>query len=96
MNTIHTTMNQLIDNILFPCVDDFLKFTETTNPVTLKDIYGIGFWLKLTLLDRRMFGYRFRCICHTLGFEYTGKKQNLANLYILNNQGTNYARHKIN
>jgi len=74
--------NQLIDNILRPCIADYLKLCEGTNVVTLKDIYGIAFWLKLSPEDTRAFGYRFRCICQDLGFKYTGEKRNNANLYI--------------
>lgn len=77
--------NQLIDNILVPCAKAYCKSCKSNESVTLKVIYSLNFWLILTPQERRRFGYRFRCICQTLGFKYTGIKQNKSNLYVLIN-----------
>jgi hypothetical protein len=74
--------NQLIDNILKPVVTEYLKHCKSNKAVTLKDIYGLNFWLKLSLLERRRFGFRFWSTRKTLGFKKTGEKRGKANLYI--------------
>ena len=79
---IHLSDNQLIDNILCPCVADYLRNRKNNKPVTLKDIYGLHLWLKIDAQDRRRFGLRFWFIHKSLGFKKTGEKRGDANLYV--------------
>ncbi len=74
--------NKLIDAVLCPCVTEHLRTCKANHPITLKDIYGLDLWLKLSPLDRRRFGFRFWSIRQSLGFKKTGNKRKDANLYI--------------
>jgi len=84
INKLITTLSELqkMDMILRYCAEDFLDTYEGKEAVTLKDIYGLNFWLMVTTKFYKKFGLRFSYICHDLGFKKTGIKRGDANLYI--------------
>jgi len=87
MNNLHefTTAlsdDQKIDMILRNCAEDFLETYDGKKAVTLKEIYGLHFWLMMTPAQTMDFGLRFSIICQDLGFKNTDEERNKANLYI--------------
>jgi len=87
MNNMHEFItslsnNQKVDMILRNCAEDFLETYDGKKAVTLKEIYGLTFWLMMSHAQTLDFGLRFSSICQDLGFTNTGEERNKANLYI--------------